>query len=634
MADAFSAIITLFAAFCIRMDRVPPPEQFFVMYLHTVLPLILCRVAALRAFQVHRIWVRHVSTRDALVILGATSLGSLLFAAYLIASGHTHYPKGVVLVEWMASYFVVAGLRLLVRVQCEKRDRRGIASPVDAGQRRIVLVGAGSMGALLAREIARRHNEGLTLVGFVDDDEAKHQMLLQGGAVLGGVDDLPALLEGHSVDEVVISIKEPTGELVRRVTKLCEVRPVRLRIAPGFQVLEPDNNLKCVRDVAVEDLMLREPVKVDREAIAAYLRGERVLITGGGGSIGGELVRQVAAAGPSELLILGHGENSVFEIEQEMKLDFGVTPTCMICDTRDLGRLRRLFTEHRPSVVFHAAAHKHVPLMESSPEEAITNNVLGTRNLARVATEFGVRRFVMISTDKAVNATSVMGVSKRIAERVIQAESYRSETEFATVRFGNVLGSRGSVIPTMRRQLAKGGPVTVTHPDMKRYFMTIPEAVQLVIQAGALGGNGRIYILDMGKPVRIMDLAHNLIRLSGLVPGKDIEIKITGLRPGEKLFEELLTEEESTTVTRHARIMSATPSDLPVENFDESADALIAAAQCGDKKNMFRLIQLLAPTYKGYTPPPNGNGHDAWKGMGRVEQLQLPLEEAPEAVRP
>jgi FlaA1/EpsC-like NDP-sugar epimerase len=384
----------------------------------------------------------------------------------------------------------------------------------------------------------------------------------------------------------------------------------------------------------VEDLMLREPVRVDREAIAAYLKGERVLITGGGGSIGGELVRQVAAAGPAELLILGHGENSVFEIEQEMKLDFGVVPTCMICDTRDLGRLRRLFTEHRPSVVFHAAAHKHVPLMESSPEEAITNNVLGTRNLARVATEFGVRRFVMISTDKAVNATSVMGVSKRIAERVIQAESYRSETEFATVRFGNVLGSRGSVIPTMRRQLAKGGPVTVTHPDMKRYFMTIPEAVQLVIQAGALGGNGRIYILDMGKPVRIMDLAQNLIRLSGLVPGKDIQIEITGLRPGEKLFEELLTEEESTNVTRHARIMSATPSDLPVDDFDEHTDALIAAAQCGDKKNMFRLIQLLAPTYKGYTPPPNGNGHDVWKGLGRVEQLQLPLEEASAPAKP
>ncbi len=604
------------------------------MYLHTVIALMVCRVVALRFCQVHRIWVRHVGTRDAMVILGATSLGSALFIGFLAASGRMNYPKGAVLIEWMLSYFAVAGLRMLVRVQCEKQDRRGGPTRAQCAERRILLVGAGSMGAILAREISRRHSEGLHLVGFVDDDDAKHKMLLQGGAVLGGVDDLPSLLDRLSVDEVVISVKEPTGDLVRRVTDLCEIRPVRLRIAPGFQVLEPDNNLKTVRDVAVEDLMLREPVRVDREAIAAYLKGERVLITGGGGSIGGELVRQVAAAGPAELLILGHGENSVFEIEQEMKLDFGVVPTCMICDTRDLGRLRRLFTEHRPTVVFHAAAHKHVPLMESSPEEAITNNVLGTRNLARVATEFGVRRFVMISTDKAVNATSVMGVSKRIAERVIQAESYRSETEFATVRFGNVLGSRGSVIPTMRRQLAKGGPVTVTHPDMKRYFMTIPEAVQLVIQAGALGGNGRIYILDMGKPVRIMDLAQNLIRLSGLVPGKDIQIEITGLRPGEKLFEELLTEEESTNVTRHARIMSATPSDLPVEDFDEHTDALIAAAQCGDKKNMFRLIQLLAPTYKGYTPPPNGNGHDVWKGLGRVEQLQLPLEEASAPAKP
>ncbi|MBM3493701.1 MAG: polysaccharide biosynthesis protein, partial [Armatimonadetes bacterium] len=438
----------------------------------------------------------------------------------------------------------------------------------------------------------------------------------------------------EQVDEVVIAISSARGPQIRDITKRLESVPVRLRISPGFAELDETDMFSNLRDVQLEDLLRREPVMVDMHEISAYLSGARVLVTGAGGSIGAELVRQIANVRPERLILLGHGENSVFEIEEEIRRSCaGVSPTSereprpsrpsgpsptsracegtalaggpspigitsVIADVRDYGRLLRVMQELRPTVVFHAAAHKHVPLMEMNPEEAITNNVLGTRNLARAATQVGVRRFVMISTDKAVNPTSMMGASKRVAERVVQVESARSSTEFATVRFGNVLGSRGSVVPIMRRQIERGGPVTVTHPDVTRYFMTIPEAVQLVIQAGAMAGTGTIYVLDMGEPVRIMDLAHSLIRLSGLVPERDIEIKITGLRPGEKLQEELLTAEEGTSLTKHARIFMAAQTPPPVEDVDGHLDLLIAAAQAGDHAGMLTEIALLAPANK------------------------------------
>jgi FlaA1/EpsC-like NDP-sugar epimerase len=327
-----------------------------------------------------------------------------------------------------------------------------------------------------------------------------------------------------------------------------------------------------------------------------------VLITGAGGSIGAELVRQIAMVGPRELLLLGHGENSIWEIDQQLRREFDYHPTCLIADTRDYDRLRMLFERHQPTVVFHAAAHKHVPLMEANVVEAITNNVDGTRNLAQLASRTGVKRFVMVSTDKAVNPTSIMGASKRVAELVVQAESRRSETQFAIVRFGNVLGSRGSVVPLMRKQIESGGPVTVTHPDVMRYFMTIPEAAQLVIQAGAMGGRGTIYVLDMGEPVRILDLARDLIRLTGLVPDKDIPIHITGLRDGEKLFEELLTAKENTLVTRHERIYVAPATDFAMTGLDALVDELIAAARRDDTPETRRLLKVLDPSFTGYEP--------------------------------
>jgi FlaA1/EpsC-like NDP-sugar epimerase len=444
---------------------------------------------------------------------------------------------------------------------------------------------------------------------------------------------------------------------------LCEALPVRLRISPGFRSASGANAAPTLRDLSVEDLLRRPPVRVNVEEVAGYLTGERVLITGAGGSIGSELCRQVATMNPESLLLLGRGENSIFQIHQELQ-GRGVDAVPLVADVKDAARLEQIFQRFRPTVVFHAAAHKHVPMMEAHPEEAVTNNILGTRNMARLAARHGVNCFVMISTDKAVNPTSVMGASKRVAELIVQAEAQRSSIQafrlsgvqasnrdrvpaqrvadrqgesgipvpsdhpvypvhpcelsecptperlgaprFMAVRFGNVLGSRGSVVPTMRRQIQQGGPVTVTHPEMVRYFMTIPEAVLLLLQAGALGAAGEIFMLDMGDPVKIVDLARDLIRLSGLVPDRDIAIQFTGLRPGEKLYEELLTAAEDATVTRHEKIFVAAPAPVDAERVNAAVEALTELATEGDAYGIRMLLRELVPTYhpRGLVPLP------------------------------
>jgi FlaA1/EpsC-like NDP-sugar epimerase len=417
--------------------------------------------------------------------------------------------------------------------------------------------------------------------------------------VLGRTEDVRRIVTSLMVDTIIVAMADPPALLIREITRRCEGLKVRLRVAPGLIGLRRENALPAVRDIALEDLLPRREIVTDREEISGYLYGERVLITGAGGSIGAELVRQILAGNPSEIILLGHGENSIFEIEQELRRNYQRVPISLIADIRDYDRLLMLFLQHRPTVVFHAAAHKHVALMENNLEEAITNNVLGTRNLARIAGQTGVKRFVMISTDKAVNPTSIMGVSKRIAEMVVQVESRRTLMELATVRFGNVLGSRGSVIPLMQKQIAQGGPVTVTHPEATRYFMTIPEAVQLVIQSGAMGGRGTIYMLDMGEPVRILDMAHDLIRLAGYTPGKEIPVEIIGLKPGEKLYEELLTAEEGATVTRHQRIYVARPAPFPTEEVESQVEALIQAARKSDSTEILRRIKTLVPDFVG-----------------------------------
>ncbi len=420
--------------------------------------------------------------------------------------------------------------------------------------------------------------------------------------VLGHIEDLAEISTACGAEEILISIPSAEGLLVRRIVELARKAKVDYRIIPGiYEVLSGAMNISHIRDVDVADLLGRDQVSLDINSISRYITGKRVLVTGAGGSIGSEIVRQICGFAPEKIVMLGRGENSLFEAEHSLLVDCSDTAIAIVvADVRDRAKIRRVFDEFRPQVVFHAAAHKHVPLMEANPDQAVLNNIGGTKVLAELALEFGVESFVNISTDKAVNPTSVMGVTKRVAEMVVREASSRApeNCSFVSVRFGNVLGSRGSVIPVFKEQIKRGGPVTITHPEMTRYFMTIPEASQLVLQAAAINGSGRVYVLDMGKPVKIKDLAEDLIQLSGFEPHVDIEIVYSGIRPGEKLFEEILTSEEGTTGTRHDKIYISPQKDLP-PSFGEKIDALLASASRGDDPKTLRQgLRDIVPAFR------------------------------------
>jgi FlaA1/EpsC-like NDP-sugar epimerase len=490
---------------------------------------------------------------------------------------------------------------------------------------------------MIVRELQNNPHLGLEPIGFLDDDLSKHDVKIRGVPVLGDRHAIPHIVKKRQVRQVIIAMPTAQGREIRDIVRICGEAGVQARTIPGiYELLDGSVSVKQVRDVRIEDLLRREPVRTDTSAVSGMLRGKRVLVTGAGGSIGSELCRQIIRCAPAELVLVGHGENSIFEIHNELrklevgswKLEVGTHATSdlrfptsilhpIIADIRCSERIRAVFEAYRPEIVFHAGAHKHVPLMESNEVEAITNNVLGTCNLVEAAIATGVERFLMISTDKAVNPTSVMGASKRVAEMVVThaGQMRRGEGEnaplpiFTVVRFGNVLGSRGSVVPFFQRQIAAGGPVTVTHPDMRRYFMTIPEAVQLMLQATVIGKGGEIFALDMGEPVRIADLAHDLIRLSGLEPGRDIEVAYTGLRPGEKLFEELFLESENYSRTRHEKIFvcrngaegqgsKGGETGHSTSDLQRKVDALIAAAQQGDAGMVRRLLVMVVPEYQ------------------------------------
>jgi FlaA1/EpsC-like NDP-sugar epimerase len=435
-------------------------------------------------------------------------------------------------------------------------------------------------------------------IGFLDDDVAKLNQQILGLPVFGNLERLPEIARSYLLDEVLIAIPSAPGDVTRRVIDLARNANVPFRIIPAlYDLVSGTVSISSIRNIEVEDLLRRDPVKLDMENIASYLEGKVVLVTGAGGSIGSELVRQICRFNPGHIILLGRGENSLFNIENQIKKTFpDVDFSTVVCDVRNSRRIDRIFQEYAPQVVFHTAAHKHVPMMERNPEEAILNNVGGTQNLVKSALEYGVQRFVNISTDKAVNPTSIMGASKRAAEMVVRraATQAKEGQSFISVRFGNVLGSRGSVIPMFREQIRQGGPVTVTHPDMQRYFMTIPEASQLVLQAAAMNGNGSVYVLDMGEPVKIVDLAKDLIKLSGLEPYTDIDITYTGIRPGEKLFEELLTAEEGTLTTKHDKIFSAKSPTLP-QDLEEKMEALFSAAHAADKNSIYKALDNLIP---------------------------------------
>ena len=545
VADVLLVPMAAVLAFALRLDSGQLQTYIRTMLIYALAaPLIQIPIfAALGLYG--RYWY-YASSDELLLLAWAALIGGLAQGALFLGIQaifpdllDPSVPRSIPLIAVLLTLVVIAAPRLTLLRWSQNSRRSTKATTVPPVVQRVLIAGAGGAGTMILRELRANPQTGLIPVGFVDDDPHKHGMLIQRVRVWGGREAIPALVREHQVDQVIIAMPTTPGSAVREIVDICEQAGVRARIIPGmYELLSGAASIGQLRDVQIEDLLRREPVHTDTAQIAALIRGRRVLVTGAGGSIGSELCRQIVRCEPAELIILGHGENSIFEIANELgaaRITHHVSRiTAVIADIRDTARLAAVFAAHRPEIVFHAAAHKHVPLMEDNVEDAITNNVLGTRNLVETSVAAGVSHFVLISTDKAVNPSSVMGATKRAAELIVQDVAQRTGRAFVAVRFGNVLGSRGSVVPFFQKQIVAGGPVTVTDPEMRRYFMTIPEAVQLVLQAAALGLGGEIFVLDMGEPVYIKDLARDLIRLSGLEPDRDIEIRFTGLRPGRE----------------------------------------------------------------------------------------------------
>jgi FlaA1/EpsC-like NDP-sugar epimerase len=554
-------------AFNIRFDYGIPARYEHFISLEVVLVVVGVKIVTFIGFGLYDHWWRYVSIRDVWRSLLAVTVASVVAVTAIFFWSPVpglRLPRGIIVIDWLILLGLVAGTRFAARTLFERPGRRRL---VTRG-RDVLLVGAGDAGQLILREMLKNPNLGYTPLGLVDDDPRKKNLRLHGVRVLGTTDDLGHLLRDNRPDEVIIAIPSAAGETRQRIVNVCRDVGVPVKTLPAVhELISGDLNLsRQLREVQVEDVLGREAVDLDLASIASYVTGETVLVTGAGGSIGSELCRQIAALGAERIILVDHTENALVDIERELAYERRYNATVpVLADVKNRAKVRRIFDRHRPGVVFHAAAYKHVPLMEANPIESVRNNVLGTSVMTEVASEFGCKRFVLVSTDKAVNPKNVLGQTKAVCEWISEAAAAREHngTHFISVRFGNVLGSSGSVIPLFRRQIARGGPVTVTHPEMTRYFMTIPEAVQLIIQAGAIGESGEIYVLDMGPPVKIIDLAHNMIRLSGKEPDVDIEIEFIGVRPGEKLHEELWSREEDAEPTSHAKILRC--ATVPVD---------------------------------------------------------------------
>ena len=571
------------------------PGNFVDAYI-SLIPLItvvfLIFFYALKLY--NRIWV-YASLDEMLAIVRAASLSVVVIVTVIYLFKLPYLPRSIYFGMWFFTNALIGTARVSWRLLRETMKHHW-----DTNYRNVLIVGAGDAGAMLVRELQNNPGLGLKAVAIVDDDPSKHKAILFGVPVLGSRKRIPHLVSDLEISEIIIAMPSVTGETVRAIVDVCRQTPARVRILPGVYASACQNLVRNLRDVRMEDLLRREPVDTNIEEIAGYIKSKSVLVTGAGGSIGSELCRQLYNLSPSNLIMVDNCENNLFDIEQELSCYTDTVPIQpQLVDIRERDKLDRTFKRYKPQVVFHAAAYKHVPMMERHPDEAISNNVIGTRNMAEISDRCGVETFIMVSTDKAVNPTSVMGASKRLAELVVRNISRTSKTRFAAVRFGNVLGSRGSVVPTFIKQIEAGGPVTVTHPDMQRYFMTIPEAVQLIIQAGALTKGGEIFVLDMGEMVKIDDLARDLIRLAGYEPDKDIKVVYTGIRPGEKLYEELFTDRENMAATKYERIfISKREMDDAYLDINKT---IMTFAKTGlhNRADVLELIMNLLPEYQG-----------------------------------
>ena len=591
--------MAFFVAYALRFEF-DVPQSIFRQAVTQVPLVILVQFGVLSIAGVYAFIWRYIGVRELLVFGKAAFAATMPLVLMRLALPDTlqdfRVPLSVILIDAGLGFGGVFSLRVLRRLFWENWGKdRDIPEAIE--RKRALFVGAGGAGVLALKEILGRRDAELDVRGFVDDDPIKKDSVIQGIRVLGSTSELPGLVKHLGVDEVVITIAQAPRAAIRRIMQICESIPVKVRIMPGiWEILQGDVHVSSIRDVEIEDLLGRSPVKLDEQELRSMLVGSVVMISGAGGSIGSELARQVARLGPRRLLLVERAEFALFEIEREIRRRWpDAQPVPVVGDIRDEVRMRRVFEEHRPQLVIHAAAHKHVPLMESNSSEAVQNNVLGTFRFGRLAGEYGAEAFVMISTDKAVRPTSVMGATKRVAEMVVQDLDRRYRTRFVAVRFGNVLGSTGSVIPIFREQIRNGGPVTVTHPEMVRFFMTIPEASQLVLQAGAIGKGGEIFVLDMGEPVRIVDLAHEMITLSGLKPNEDIDVVFTGVRPGEKLYEEVGTDEENVAPTGKAKILIGKIPPSPPDIVERALEKLSRLADDGHEDAIRRFLMELLP---------------------------------------
>ena len=601
LIDAVLLPVAAWLAFAIRFEGAAWPAGMLGVFIAFVALTVPAKLAMLVwAGMYGRLW-RYASIHDLAVLCRGAALAFLagaiagLIVVPSLPTMVQRVPLSSIALDALLTALLLGALRLFLRVGPSPRRRH------EASARRAVVVGAGAAGSLIVREMSESSRHNVRPVAFVDDDPSKHGRKLHGLPVAGSLAELAAVAGRFNADEVIIAVPSAPGRVVREVVRSAASIGIPTRTVPGlFELIEGHKTVSSLREVVIEDLLRREPVTTDMERVRRLAGGKCVMITGAGGSIGSELCRQIARLEPSRLVAVGRGENSVFELLQELRTTFpelSVEP--VIADIRDRARLERVFRAYRPSTVFHAAAHKHVPLMEQNVSEAILNNVLGTQVMAELADRFGCERFVLISSDKAVRPSSVMGATKRLAEGVIQTIGRNSSCRFISVRFGNVLGSRGSVIPTFLRQIQNGGPLTITHPEMRRYFMTIPEAVQLVLQAGVMGEGGEVFVLDMGEPVRVLDLARDLIRLSGLLEGHDVEIRFTGMRPGEKLYEELFFDEENAAPTEHPKVLRARNAVVEFQLGYVVADLIAGAQRNLPADELRRGIRQLVPEYTG-----------------------------------
>jgi FlaA1/EpsC-like NDP-sugar epimerase len=606
-AHVMAFAISLMFAFLVANNMQFRQDWLMDQYPGLLVFFLAVKLPVFGLFKQYRGWWRYVGISDLLGILRAALVSTLAILTiwfvvmlrmttirHALPAGIVSVSQGVFMADLFGTILLPAGLRMIIRLYYE--EFRTVE-----GRRlmRFLIVGAGNAGEALLREIHRMPVTQYDVVGFIDDDPVKQGIDIHGIPVLGTVDQLPAICKERNIDEIAIAMPSATRQQLRRVIQVCEGTKIRFRTVPSItDIASGKLRVSQIRNVDINDLLGREVVQLDLDLIEAFAKDKTILVTGAGGSIGSEMCRQICQFHPDSLLLVEQAENPLFYIERELRRQFpDVVTHPIICDITDRTRVEGVFSRYRPQVIIHAAAHKHVPLMEINPGEAIKNNVLGTQVVADAADSHGATHFVMISTDKAVNPTSVMGSSKRIAEMYVQDLSRTSKTQFITVRFGNVLASEGSVVPIFKKQIAEGGPVTVTHPDMKRYFMTIPEASQLVLQAATMGRGGEIFVLDMGEPVKIVDLAKELITLSGFRPGEDIDIVFTGLRPGEKLFEELRIEGEDMQRTSHPKI--SIWKNIPMDRDGLRAGiadlALFAAA--GDSSATASKIKELVPEY-------------------------------------